>query len=254
MKSALYGFLSFILITCLLLAAGCAGTSPLSPATQNTPSATSTVPAGTTAIMLTGVPDVRQAEYYSCGASSLQAVLSYYGINSYETDLRTMVNASPTHGTYSWDIVRAAKEMGFSAEWKENVTLNDLESALRQGTPVIIRAERIKASNDTWTTTWGVGHYMVVYGLDDQNVYLEDPYLLGSRLVMTRDDFVACWHSYDTEIPVPPDATKHYHEAVFIRGTPAAAQPEYTSPLVWRAIVRPVLAQPPVVEPASTTQ
>jgi len=48
---------------------------------------------------------------------------------------------------------------------------------------------------------------MVVIGLDDRNVYLEDPFLLGSRLNMTRETFVASWHDYESELPVPPGAS-----------------------------------------------
>ncbi|MEI6309056.1 MAG: C39 family peptidase [bacterium] len=204
--------------------------------------------------MLTGVPDVRQAEYSSCGASAFQAVLSYYGIDSFETDLRTMLNTSSTHGTYSWDIVKVAQQMGFDAEWKENVTFNDIESFLRKGYPVITRSQRVKATNGTWEDTWTVGHYMVVIGLDDQNVYLEDPFLLGSRLKMTRSDFIASWHSYVSEVPIPPDAKKSYNEAVFIRGTPLVDRPLSIGPLEMPAIVRPVVAQPPIVDPAHTTK
>ncbi|MCX6696628.1 MAG: hypothetical protein NTV84_03560, partial [Methanoregula sp.] len=51
----------FCVLLCFLLAAGCTGTSPPSPAGQKTPAATGTIPAGATSLMLTGVPDVRQA-------------------------------------------------------------------------------------------------------------------------------------------------------------------------------------------------
>ena len=127
--------------------------------------------------------------------------------------------------------------MGFDAEWKENLTLNDLESALRQGTPVIIDGQRFMDPNSTWENDWTSGHYMVVIGLDDQNVYLEDPFLLGSRLNMTHKDFIASWHDYESEIPVPPDAKKYYHLGVFIRGIPPAERPEFVGPLVMPAWV-----------------
>ncbi|PKG31694.1 C39 family peptidase, partial [Methanoregula sp.] len=174
------------------------------------PAAATVVPATTTAILLSGVPDVRQAEFYSCGASSFQAVMSYYGLNAMETDLRGILNTSPSHGTYPWDMVRAAQAMGFDAEWKENLSLHDLETALHEGTPVIIDGQRFLDPDSTWDDTWDSGHYMVVIGMDDRNVYLEDPYILGSRLRMTREEFLASWHDYESEIPVPPGATKYY--------------------------------------------
>lgn len=225
------GFFPLIIIITLILAAGCTGTPPSSPAAQALPVTTGTAPAGTMPVMLTGVPDVRQAEYYSCGASSFQAVMNYYGKNSVESDLRTMLNTTPAHGTYPWDMVRVARQQGFDAEWKENLTLNDLESALRQGTPVIIDGQRFPDKNSTWENTWAWGHFMVVIGLDDHYVYLEDPFLLGSRLMMTREDFIASWHDYETELPAPHDAKKYYHIGVFIRGTPPAVRPACVGPL-----------------------
>jgi predicted double-glycine peptidase len=219
-----------ILIACIIVTAGCTGTYSSSPA--QTPAAVTATPAGTTAILLAGVPDVRQAENYSCGASSLQAVMSYYGLNAMESDLRGILNTSPSHGTYPWDMVQAARGMGFDAEWKENLSLNDLESALREGTPVIIDGQRFYKPNSTWEDTWDAGHYMVVIGMDDRNVYLEDPYILGSRLNMTRDAFLASWHDYESEIPVPAGAKKYYHLGVFIRGTPPQERPEYIGPEV----------------------
>jgi len=244
MNPASHGLLSLILVTGLLLAAGCAGTSPESPTVQKTPYVAGTTPAGTVPLMLTGVPDVRQAEYYSCGASSFQAVMNYYGKNSVECDLRMMLNTTPSHGTYPWDMVRVAEQQGFTAEWKENLTLNDLELALQEGTPVIIDGQRFMEANSTWEDTWNWGHFMVVIGLDERYVYLEDPFLLGSRLKMTREDFVASWHDYETELPASPDAKKYSHLGVFIRGTPPKVRPAFVGPTEIPAFVLPVPTTP----------
>ncbi|OGC11555.1 hypothetical protein A3K48_03490 [candidate division WOR-1 bacterium RIFOXYA12_FULL_52_29] len=192
--------------------------------------------------MLKGVPDVRQAEHFSCGAASFQAVMNYYGLDSFESDLRIRLGTSATHGTYPWDMVRVAKQLGFDAEWKENLSLNDLEAALRQGIPVIVDAQRYTAPNTSWKDSWlpEAGHYMVVIGMDDQNVYLEDPYLLGSRLVMPRQDFSDCWHGFESAMPLPSNAKKYYHVGIIIRGTPPAkARPEFIGPRVQPAMVQP---------------
>ncbi len=220
-----------LLCSCLLLS-----TFLVSAATSMTTGETGT-------LMLKGVPDVRQAEHYSCGAASFQAVMNYYGLDSFESDLRTMLKTSASHGTYPWDMVQAAKELGFDAEWKKNLALSDLEAALRQGIPVIIDAQRYTAPNTAWKDSWDpeAGHFMVVIGMDDRNVYLEDPVLLGSRLVMTREDFFDSWHGYESAMPLPPDAKKYYHVGIIIRGTPpAAARPEFIGPKVMPAMVQPI--------------
>jgi predicted double-glycine peptidase len=209
-----------------------------------------------TTLMLNGVPDVRQSEYYSCGAAAFQAVLSYYGISSFETDLRTMLNTSATHGTYSWDMVTLANKLGFEAEWRDNVTLADIASSLRKGIPVITRSQAMKEPSAKWEDTWTVGHYMVVYGMGPRNIYIEDPYLIGVRRVMSCDDFVASWHSYVSEVPIPPDAPKVYHEAVFIRGTPPKLRPSTTDYNMkdWPPLLQPEAVQPWTIVPPPCTK
>ena len=191
-------------------------------------------------VILAGVPDVRQAEHYSCGASSMQAVLSYWGLDAFEADLRTYLNTTPHHGTYPWDMFRVARDLGFEAEWKDNLTIADLEASVRDGVPVIIDGQRFKEPNKTWEDSWAYGHYMVVIGVDDRSVYLEDPDLLGTRLVMDRDEFVQSWHDYEAEIPTGPDSPKYYGVGVFIRGEAPAERPAFVTWDVPLAMVPPV--------------
>lgn len=233
--------LCFCILLSMFLVSGCVGTPLSSTSVQKTPTATGMIPAGTMSLMLKGVPDVRQAEHYSCGAASFQAVMNYYGMDSFEADLRTMLNTAASHGTYPWDMVRVAKQLGFDAEWKDNLTLSDLEAALRQGIPVIVDAQRYTAPNNPWKDSWipEAGHYMVVIGIDDRNVYLEDPFLLGSRLIMTREDFFDSWHGWESSLPVPPDAKKYYHLGIIIRGIPpTTVRPEFIGPRVMPVMVQ----------------
>lgn len=182
---------------------------------------------GAGAVMLTGVPDVMQSQSWSCGAGSFRAVLGYYGLSAVEANLIVMLNTTPSHGTYPWDMVNASEKLGFSAHWRENVTLDEIHASLEQGIPVIIDGQRFRTANKTWDDTWETGHYMVVIGLDDRNVYLEDPALIGSRLSVPRDTFVSLWHDYESELPVQPDAHKYYHLGVFINGTVPSHRPAY---------------------------
>ena len=187
-------------------------------------------------VILAGVPDVRQAEYYSCGAASMQAVLCYWSLDAFETDLRLYLNTTPVHGTYPWDMVRVAEDLGLEAEWKDNLAIADLEASLRDGVPVIIDGQRFREPNKTWEESWAAGHYRVVIGVDDRSVYLEDPAVLGVRLVMDRDEFVQSWHDYEAELPIGPDSPKYYGVGVFIRGEAPAERPAFVAwdwPLAW---------------------
>jgi predicted double-glycine peptidase len=156
-------------------------------------------------------------------------VLNYWGFDSFETDLRTHLNTTPVHGTYPWDMVRVAESLGLETEWRDNLTIADLEASLRDGVPVIIDAQRMREPNKTWEESWATGHYMVVIGVDDRSIYLEDPYLLGTRLVMDRDEFVQAWHDYEGELPFGPETPKYYGLGVFIRGTSPAEHPAFST-------------------------
>jgi len=57
---------------------------------------------------------------------------------------------------------------------------------------------------------------------------------------MSRETYILSWHDYEAELPVSPDAKKHYHLGVFIRGTSPTSRPEFVelSVIPWR--VEPV--------------
>ena len=45
-----------------------------------------------------------QSQTWSCGAGSFKAVLGYYGLSAVEANLIEMLNTTPSHGTYPWDM------------------------------------------------------------------------------------------------------------------------------------------------------
>lgn len=91
-------------------------------------------------------------------------------------------------------------------------------------------AQRIKEPDKPWEESWDFGHYMVVVGVDDRSVYLEDPDMLGVRIAMDRDEFMQSWHDYEAEIPTGPESPKYYGVGVFIRGEAPA---ERTAFVTW---------------------
>lgn len=208
---------SFIVFS--LFIAGCSTSEgpslPGSPANQTLP------PAGMTAPhILTAVPDVRQSTPYSCGASSLQAVLGYWGSDIGEDELLALLNSTEEQGTPPGNIVNASLALGFPAEIRTDVTLPGLESVINAGIPVIvgIGTWRNTSPSPFWADDRNYGHYMVVIGMDDRNVYLEDPAVLGTREVMSRDQFLERWQDISAEDIRNPGAMTCRRVAVFIRG------------------------------------
>lgn len=185
--------------------------------------ASSTV--GSLNLALLNMPDTRQSTEYSCGAASLQAVLGYWGRDIGEEDLREMLNTNEESGTYPDDIIRVAVALGLDAEYAENMTLTDLEGYVGEGVPVIVDCQAwrsVSQYNESWADTWYNGHWMVVIGVDGQNVTLEDPYLLGNRGTMSRQEFEQRWHN--SRGLDESDTVKQIHMGIAVRGEqPASA-------------------------------
>jgi predicted double-glycine peptidase len=168
----------------------------------------------------------RQSTEYSCGASALQAVLSYWGKDLDEEDLMTLLHTTPETGTYPDDIVRVALLLGFKAEVKENLTLEDIEQATEQGVPVIVLGQAWRSRQDSAASVaedWANGHYFIVLAVDKDYVYFEDPYVRMGKGFMPREAFEQHWHQVmggDLE-----KAPKLIHLGILIRGE-KPAQPQ----------------------------
>lgn len=179
--------------------------------------------------VLTSVPDVRQSTPYSCGAASLQAVLNYWGRDYREDELRVMLNTTEEGGTDPDAIVNVSRSLGFSAEARTDMTIADLEAAVSAGIPVIVGVQEWKdrTSPPFWVDLRGEGHYMVIIGIDEKNVYLEDPAILGMRGEISRDDFMDHWLDLSGKDIRDPAAMRYRRVAVFIRGDEPAQYPEF---------------------------
>jgi predicted double-glycine peptidase len=168
----------------------------------------------------------RQATEYSCGASALQAVLSYWGRDVDEAELMKLMNTNPEEGTYPEDMVRGARSLGFEAEAKENLTLDEVEKFTASGDPMIALAQVWRSQRISTTSVeddWDNGHWIVVLGVDKDYVYFEDPYVRMSKAFVPRKTFEEHWHQ-----AMGGDLTKNpklMHLGILIRGKQRTAQP-----------------------------
>jgi predicted double-glycine peptidase len=179
-------------------------------------------------VLLAGIPDVRQSTGFSCGAAALQAVLAYWGIEEREDRLIARLHSTPEQGTHPDDIVRVSREFGLKAELREGLGLEDLEAALRTGVTVIVDLQAWRDKSERpWSEDWEDGHYMILLGIDAQNLYFEDPSLLGSRGIIPRPEFVERWHDYEGDPPLDSRDRKYVHMAVFVQGDRPAAPPPF---------------------------
>jgi len=142
------------------------------------------------------VPNLLAPTTNSTGPTALQEVLAYYGTNVGIDKLVNLTNNNE-NGTLPPNIANAADTLGFQSEIKENLSVEDLQGYVDKGVPVIvnIQAGVNSTENINWTSSQQNGEYMVVVGVDSQNVYLEDPNILGSTGYVPIQEFLDRWHT-----------------------------------------------------------
>lgn len=129
-----------------------------------------------------------------CGPASLKIVLDYYGVEKSEQELAQLCGTKEDLGTDDQSIKKAAEDLDFKVEIKNNSSFDDIEKWLDKEVPVIVnwftRGRTDYADEDV-----ADGHYSVVCGLDDENIYLQDPETGGMRK-MDKEDFMTVWFDF----------------------------------------------------------
>lgn len=160
------------------------------------------------------VPIVRQAYDYSCGAASLASCLYYWGVwEGREPELYEPLGTDD-EGTSGEGIIEVAEKYGLLAQTKSNLNTDDLRGYLKEGYTVILSVQSWgNYTEDTdWEKVWDDGHYVVLVGIEGQDVYLMDPSVAGSYRRMTIRELLNCWHDYSDE------GEYDYYGAIILRG------------------------------------
>ena len=164
------------------------------------------------------VPLVPQATSYSCGAASLMAVMEYWTVfEAPETTLYGPLGTTPKDGTEEHAIAKVAQQYGLRAEVRENLGLQDLRDALKDGTTVIVdlQAWTDKTGTIDWKNDWEDGHYVVLVAMDAEYAYFSDPSAHGAYAYLPQPELLERWHDYDGSDAHP----RHFQGlAVFIHG------------------------------------
>jgi predicted double-glycine peptidase len=150
------------------------------------------------------LPLVRQARDYTCGVSALRSLLLYYGEEYGELELAKLIGASPRRGTSYRSIIRFANQKfmdplkrNFQMRIKTNMTLDDLRQLIDQGKPTIVLLQAWGNPGVDWKAEWNEGHYAVVVGYDENNIYFMDPSVLGHYAFVPIEEFLDRWHDKD---------------------------------------------------------
>lgn len=162
----------------------------------------------------------RQVTEYSCGASALRSVLSYWGKEIDEHELMKLMGTTEEEGTYPEKMVNAARALGFDVQARQDLTLDEVQKFTAEGHPMIAlgqvwRSQSMAAAKAV-EEEWDAGHYIVVLGVDEQNVYFQDPYARNCKAFVPRKMFEDHWHQVmGGDLKRNP---KLYHVGIFVRG------------------------------------
>jgi len=148
------------------------------------------------------IPNTRQSTNWTCGVVALQSILRYYGpdLEIREDNLVKELKAGPEHGTQYPEIIRYAKEKGFSVQEKQGLTVEDLKKEIDGDNPVLVCYQawgETETENFDYTNDWEDGHYSVVVGYDNERLFFMDPSTLGCYAYIPYADFEKRWHDCD---------------------------------------------------------
>lgn len=122
-------------------------------------------------------------------------VLAGFGILSTEKGLSRLMRATPKDGVRPVTIASAARKYGLKTKVATGLTMKQLEKHIKARRPVIVAIQSWAQRPVRYETNWEDGHYVVVVGIDSQNVQVRDPSTVSLR-TLSRESFLRRWHDY----------------------------------------------------------
>lgn len=148
---------------------------------------------------LLDLPDLRQMNSDTCGASAAQAVLAYYGYDFHEESLWKNLMESKAGGVSEKKLVALFDNVGLHTVARNNMTIDNLKTCIDKGYPVIILFKAWGTADvyKNWKDSdWG--HYAVVIGYSDGKILFEDPATF-ELAYMREDELEKKWVQKDSE-------------------------------------------------------
>jgi ABC-type bacteriocin/lantibiotic exporter with double-glycine peptidase domain len=131
-----------------------------------------------------------------CGPASLKMIFDYYGVQKSEEEIARMCGTTKS-GTGFKAIKRAAEELGFTVERKNESSFEDIQQWLDKKVPVMVDWFT-RGRSDYDDSAVADGHLSVVVDLDNNFIYLQDPEI-GKLRKIERDDFMKVWFDFSGE-------------------------------------------------------
>ncbi len=132
------------------------------------------------------VPHYKQEFHHSCIPASARMVLTFFGRQHTEAELRTLMRTNP-NGTPVRRLTELTR-LGFDVDFV-TTDIAGLTTYLNSGLPPI--ALLVTAALPYWSES--CYHVAVVVGVDDSCVYLNDPYFDSAPQQVSHADFLLAW-------------------------------------------------------------
>ncbi len=138
------------------------------------------------------VPNIQQHDHGECLAACAAMVLTYLGFPTAYRRLLKLLQIQPQVGTPAPNI-RQLEILGLNVVYNTQGTLVELHDHLANNRPCITFVKTIELPY------WGEAgdHAVVVVGLDDEHIYLNDPAFTTAPMQVSRGDFDLAWLGRD---------------------------------------------------------
>lgn len=163
-------------------------------------------------------PEFRQAFTYDCGASAVQAILAFFGIDEREEVLMDELHVDEGRGT-NIKFIKSVLENDYNITAKElsHLTIDSLKKLIDKDYPVLMLVQawpdEKKTSKKEWEEEWEEGHYVIAVGYTDKAIIFEDPSAVV-RTYISFDELDKRWHDYD-ELPNGEEKTYDHWGMIF---------------------------------------
>lgn len=143
------------------------------------------------------VGNCRQPDYGLCGPAALKIMLDYCGSTVSVSELAKLSETNHL-GTSPRKLYAAAASLGYRVFQRMQATVDDVESYLRAGLPVLVAYQEYEGRKPPKNPLLDEGHYIVIYGSNDQEFLVSDPAKqTGGYRRIPKDFFSKNWYDHD---------------------------------------------------------
>lgn len=189
----------------------------------------------TTEPRLLNLPDIRQRDFFSCGAAASMSVGGFFGVGP-ETleEWKTALGTNADDGTPPDRIIGYLRSLGLQVDARDSMTVDDLREAWLAGKPTICCVQDYIDPGPS--NGWDSGHYLTVIGVALGHLFCQDSsqdnLVEGSgtiadqgRVLICEDVWLRNWHDEDAAgkkfdrygISVGPSAVAESRRGAFVQ-------------------------------------